>query len=61
MKETKVDAIDAAPSQIHHEVVPQVTMPSDAGAELFGTAREPYGPGGMFCLQRCVGYQPLTD
>lgn len=43
MKETKVDAIDAAPIQIHHEVVPG--MRSEASEQLIG-AREAYGPGG---------------
>lgn len=43
MKESKVDAIDAAPTQIHHEVVPG--MRSEASEELIG-AREAYGPGG---------------
>ncbi|KAF3047679.1 hypothetical protein E8E12_011341 [Didymella heteroderae] len=44
MKELKVDAINAAPTQIHHEVVPG--MRSEAGEELIG-AREAYGPGGF--------------
>lgn len=46
MKEIKADAIDAAPSQIHHEVVPQGAKMSEASMELVGAAREPYGPGG---------------
>lgn len=47
MKESKVDAIDAAPTQIHHEVVPG--MRSEASEELNG-AREAYGPAGMSSL-----------
>lgn len=50
MKETKADAIDAAPTQIHHEVAPQGKMRSEASEELIGAAREPYGPGGTFVL-----------
>lgn len=50
MKETKADAIDVAPTQLHHEVVPQGTMRNDMGGELLGSVREPYGPGGTFCL-----------
>lgn len=46
MKEDKADAIDAAPTQIHHEVVPQGVMRSEAGEELVGAGREPYGPSG---------------
>lgn len=49
MKEFKVDAIDAAPSQIHHEVVPSGTMRSETGLDFVGAVREPYGPGGMSC------------
>lgn len=47
MKETKADAIDAAPIQIHHEVAPYSVTRSEASEELVGMRREPYGPGGM--------------
>lgn len=50
MKESKTDGIDAAPSQIHHEVVPQGTMRSETGSDLVGAVREPYGPGGTFFI-----------
>lgn len=38
----KADAIDAAPTQVHREV-----MRSEVNVELVGAMREPYGPGGM--------------
>ena len=43
MKESKADAIDAASTQIHHEVVPG--MRSEVSERLIGV-REAYGPGG---------------
>lgn len=47
MKESKVDAINAAPTQIYHEVAPG--MRSEASERLIG-AREAYGPGGEHSL-----------
>lgn len=52
MGEIKAHAIDAAPTQIHHEVAPEGKMRSEASESLVGAAREPYGPGGML-LNRC--------
>jgi hypothetical protein len=48
MEETKLDAINAIPTQIHHEVVPRVKMPNEASLQesLIATERVPYGPGG---------------
>jgi hypothetical protein len=52
MEDTKMDAINAAPTQIHHEVAPGEKMPNEASLQesLIGTEREPYGPGGMYYL-----------
>jgi len=46
MKEDKADAIDAAPIQIHREMM--------QNEELIGAAREPYGPGGMCSMSQAV-------
>ena len=52
MEETKLDAINAVPTQIHHEVVPREKMPNEASLQesLIGAERAPYGPGGTYQL-----------
>lgn len=52
MKEIKLDAINAAPTQIHHEVAPGGKMPNEASLQesLIGTERAAYGPGGTYHL-----------
>jgi hypothetical protein len=52
MKEPKLDAINAIPTQIQHEVVPRVKMPNEASLQesLIATERVPYGPGGTYYL-----------
>lgn len=52
MEETKQDAINAVPTQIHHEVAPRKKMPNEASLQesLIGAERAPYGPGGMYHL-----------
>lgn len=50
MTDSKVDEIDAAPTQTHHEVAP---MRSEASEGLLGV-REAYGPGGVYFLMLSV-------
>ena len=54
MKESKADVIDASPSQIHQETVPQGAKSSEGSMEFVGVAREPYGPGGMYSETRLL-------
>ena len=50
MEATKLDAINAVPTQIRHEVAPEGKMPNEASLQesLIGTERESYGPGGTY-------------